>query len=114
MAKKEKIIDMAKEWKRLDKENEKYIKTHNTMFVCPYCNSFLIPWSWYGKREKARRGYVFQYTCCCNLLKRKGSPSWYETVERAFGTKNGWDFFNGSTWISNPAKIPFLFNPSVR
>lgn len=110
MMKHEKIIDMYKESERLDKEAKKYMNTHNTMFVCPYCNAFLIPWSWYGKREKAKVGYVFQYGCCCNVLKRKGSPSWYETIEKR---RSDWSFFNGLQWV-NPSRVPILFNPSVR
>jgi hypothetical protein len=110
MTKTEKIIDMDKESKRLDREAEKYMNTHNTMFVCPYCNDFLIPWSWYGKREHAKVGFVFQYTCNCNKVKRKDSPSWYEVIgERG----SAWSFFNGMLW-NNPSKFPIQFNPSVR
>jgi transcription elongation factor Elf1 len=102
---------MDKKWENLKRKEEKYMKTHDTMFVCPYCNAFLVPWSWDGNREKAKTGYVFQYVCQCNLSKRKGSPSWYETIEKK--RRSDWYFFNGIQW-TNPSKVPILFNPSVR
>ena len=88
----------------LDKQAERYRNTHCTKYVCPYCNAFLVPWSWGNN--------VNQFTCKCNMKTRKGSPSWYQLI-RNYEQVN-WSFFNGNTWTSNPSKIPILFNPSVR
>ena len=98
------LLDMDKERKRLDKQEERYRQTHCTKYVCPFCDTFLVPWSWSWD--------VNQYTCKCNVKKMKGSPSWYQEMKK-YELVN-WSFFNGRTWTSNPNKIPIVFNPSVR
>jgi hypothetical protein len=97
------IIDMDEISKRLDRQAERYRNTHCTKYVCPYCNAFLVPWSWSYD--------VNQYTCKCNTKKMKGSPTWYQIIEK--NAQNMWSFSNGDRWF-NPTKIPILFNPSVR
>jgi len=97
------LLDMDKERKRLDKQAERYRQTHCTKYVCPFCDTFLVPWSWSWD--------VNQYTCKCNAKKMKGSPSWYQIIRG--NSKSDWSFSNGTTWF-NPVKIPILFNPSVR
>jgi hypothetical protein len=125
------IIDMEKESKKLERDASRYRKKNGQKYVCPFCDSFLVPWSWDSSRDKE---IVEQYTCKCN----GSSPAWYVEVKRAwyrevrkqlFGNAiveqlhsriyeqfRVWSYINKheGTWISNPSKVPKIFNPSVR
>lgn len=108
------IINMDEISKRLDRQFERYRKTHCTKYVCPYCNAFLVPWSWNSGKDKE---IVEQYTCGCN----GNSPAWHvEVIRQLFGNaivehSRVWSYLSkhATTW-TKPKEVPTQFNPSVR